>query len=44
MHQVSHFINGERNDTTSGDELNVFNPATGEISAHVGSIFPKPKS
>jgi malonate-semialdehyde dehydrogenase (acetylating)/methylmalonate-semialdehyde dehydrogenase len=35
MHQVSHFIDGQRSDVTSGAELNVFNPATGEVSAHV---------
>jgi malonate-semialdehyde dehydrogenase (acetylating) / methylmalonate-semialdehyde dehydrogenase len=35
MHQVSHFIDGQRTDDTSASDLNVFNPATGEISAHV---------
>jgi malonate-semialdehyde dehydrogenase (acetylating)/methylmalonate-semialdehyde dehydrogenase len=36
MRQVSHFIDGQRDDTGVGDgDIQVFNPATGDVSARV---------
>ncbi len=36
MQEIGHFVAGARVGGTSGRSADVFNPATGEVQAHVG--------